>query len=280
MTISRRSFLAAASLLVRVPKFRIGVTDWDLGRAGKVESIAVAKRLGFEGIQLRLDREKGADRLVLANPELQAAYLEESKRLGLPLAGASLAGLQANPKQSGKSGESWVAAGIGITRKLNAGVLLVPFFFKDVPFAATSDYVTALLGDLAPDAEKAGVAIGLENWLSAEDNVRIMDRIHSPAVRMYYDVGITTRLGLDAPKEIRWLGKSRIAQIHLKDDVRYFGEGKVDFAAVLRAMAGIGYEGFAHIEKSGAVKSSTVEEDMRRNLNYIRAMMKQAAVAA
>jgi sugar phosphate isomerase/epimerase len=285
MIISRRSFLATASslapllhsraLAAKLEGVRIGVTDWDFGRVGKIESIAVAKSLGFEGVQLRLDREKGTDRLALENPELQASYLAESKRQNLPLAGTSLAGLQADPKQSGKLGERWVASGIAITRNLHAGVLLVPLFFKDVPSATASDYAVALLKDMAPEAQKSGVVMGLENWLSAEDNVRIMDRIQSPAVRMYYDVGITTRLGLDAPKEIRWLGRNRVAQFHLKDDVRYFGEGKVDFAAVLRAIADIGYEGFANLEKSGMVRSSSVEDDMRRNLIYIRNVIEQ-----
>jgi L-ribulose-5-phosphate 3-epimerase len=275
MNLTRRSFLActlapAYAQRRKLEGVRIGATDWDLGRAGKVESIAVAKRLGFDGVQVRLDREKGADRLVLENPELQTGYLVESRRQNIALAGTSLAALQADPKRSGREGEKWVAAGIAVTSKLKAEVLLVPFFFKDVPFPTTSDYVVALLKDTAAEAQRSGVVIGMENWLSAEDNARIMDRLGSPAVRMYYDVGITTRLGFDAPKEIRWLGKDRIAQFHLKDDVRYFGEGKVDFAAVLRAIADTGYRGFANLEKSGAVRSSTVEEDIERNLLYIR----------
>ncbi len=32
------------------------------------------------------------------------------------------------------------------------------------------------LRELAPEAEKAGVILGLEDTVSAEDNVRIMDR--------------------------------------------------------------------------------------------------------
>ena len=38
------------------------------------------------------------------------------------------------------------------------------------------DYVGDALRDLAPEATKAGVILGLENTISAEDNVRIMER--------------------------------------------------------------------------------------------------------
>ena len=38
------------------------------------------------------------------------------------------------------------------------------------------EYVGDALREIAPEAEKAGVILGLENTISAEDNVRIMDR--------------------------------------------------------------------------------------------------------
>src|SRR6185437_5912746 len=72
--------------------------------------------------------------------------------------------------------------------------------------------------DIAPAAEKAGVILGLEDTISAEDNVRIMERSKSPAVLTYYDVGNSTEGGFDVQKEIRWLGKERICQFHLKDN--------------------------------------------------------------
>jgi hypothetical protein len=56
------------------------------------------------------------------------------------------------------------------------------------------------LKELAPAAEKAGVDLGLEDTISAEDNVRIMERAGSPAVRVYYDVGNSTNNGFDVVK--------------------------------------------------------------------------------
>src|SRR5262245_15179164 len=64
--------------------FKVGVTDWNLERENQPEAIALAKRLGFDGVQVSLG--KGKDRLPLADPALQKTYLEESKRAGLPIA--------------------------------------------------------------------------------------------------------------------------------------------------------------------------------------------------
>jgi sugar phosphate isomerase/epimerase len=98
-----------------------------------------------------------------------------------------------------------------------------------------------------------------------------MERSRSKAVRVYYDVGNSTGNGFEVVKEIRWLGKDRICQIHLKDNPGYMGEGKIDFPAVMRAIAEIGFEGFANLETSSPAHS--IEADMNRNLSYIKKVM-------
>jgi sugar phosphate isomerase/epimerase len=112
------------------------------------------------------------------------------------------------------------------------------------------------------------VIIGFENLLNAEDNARVMDRVGSRAFMIYYDVGNATNMvKVDAAKEIRWLGKKRICQMHFKDR-GYLGEGKVDFPAVLSAVADIGFEGYANLETSAP--SGDMEKDLQRNIDYLR----------
>ena len=102
MTLTRRQSLrlvgggVAAGLLARsaapgrvraaggAPKFKVGVTDWNLKLEGKPEAVALARQLGFDGVQVSIG--KGTDRLPLSDPALQKTYLAESKRVGLPIA--------------------------------------------------------------------------------------------------------------------------------------------------------------------------------------------------
>jgi len=111
----------------------------------------------------------------------------------------------------------------------------------------------------------------LENTLSAEDNVRIMDMVKSDVLKVYYDVGNSTNGKHDVLKEIPWLGKNRICQFHLKDNPHYLGEGAIDFKAVLREIKEIGFDGFANLETDSPSKQ--VEADMTRNLGFIRGLM-------
>jgi sugar phosphate isomerase/epimerase len=254
---------------------KIGVTDWNLGQTGKVEAVTIAKTLGFEGVEVSLGREPVDGKLPLDNPEIQQRYLQQAKAGNVRLAGTCLDILHRNYLKNDKLGQKWLAAGIPITAKLNARVMLLPFFGKGaLETRQEMDYVGDILRELAGEADKAGVILGLEDTISAEDNVRIMERSRSSAVKTYYDVGNSTRAGFDINKEIRWLGPQRICQFHLKDDAKYYlGEGPIDFRAVMQTIAELDFQGFANLETSSPSKS--IENDMRRNQDYIRRVMQE-----
>jgi L-ribulose-5-phosphate 3-epimerase len=275
--ISRRSFLAGAALstaagATRSGALRIGVTDWNLQQTGKLEAVSIAKNLGFDGVQVSLGRRPVDNKLPLDNAEVQAQYLQKARQESIALAGTCLDILHTNYLKNDVLGQKWVADSIVITKNLGAQVVLLPFFGKGALVThAEMDYVGDALKELAPEAEKAQVILGLEDTISAEDNVRILDRVKSKAVLVYYDVGNSTNGGFDVVKEIRWLGRERICQFHLKDDPHYLGEGAIDLRSVMQAIRDIRFEGFANLETSSPTKS--VDRDMRRNLQYVRGLM-------
>ena len=284
MNITRRSFVGvgAATALATPHLFaagngkgpRIGVTDWNLKKTGDLDAVALAKSLGFDGVQVSLGRKPVDGKLALDNSDIQSQYLERARQQNIALAGTCLDILHVNYLKNDKLGQKWVADGIPITKKLNAGVMLMPFFGKGaLETPAEREYVADVLKEIAPQAERAGVFLGLEDTISAEDNVRIMERAQSPAVRVYYDVGNSSRNGFAVAKEIRWLGKDRICQMHLKD-AGYIGAGPIDFPSVMQAIVDIGYVGFANLETS--TPSGSVEDDMRRNLKAVREFLAQA----
>jgi sugar phosphate isomerase/epimerase len=281
LQLSRRALLASGSALLarpgglfaaaRLSGLTIGVTDWDLKQTGKLEAVALARTLGFDAVEVSLGRKLNDGKLPLDNAELQSQYLAEAKKQRIKLAGTCLDILHSNYLKSDKLGQKWAADGIPITKKLGCRTMLLPFFGKGaITNQQEQDYVADVLKELAPEAEKAGVVMALENTLSAEANARILDRVKSKALGVYYDVGNSHNGGFDVVKEIRWLGKARICQIHLKDR-GYLGEGKIDFPAVIKAIADIGYSGFVILETSSP--SGSVENDMRKNLAYVRKLV-------
>jgi L-ribulose-5-phosphate 3-epimerase len=281
MILNRRSFLtvSGAGMLTRAVSaglrgLKIGVTDWNLKQTGKLEAVQLANRLGFQGVQISLGRQVTDNKLPLDNTELIGQYLQASKKHSIPLDGTCLDVLHVNYLKNDKLGQRWVVDGIRLTKALEVKVMLLPFFGKGaLETQQEKDYLGDTLREIAPEAEKAGVMLGLEDTISAEDNVRIMDRTRSKAVLVYYDIGNSSRNGFNVTREIDWLGKKRICQMHFKDNPNYLGDGNIDMAGVLRSISRIGYEGFANLETDSPSKS--VEADMKRNLAYVRKMMEQ-----
>ncbi len=267
--------IGARALLAAKGELRIGVTDWNLNLGANPEAVPLARKLGFEGVQVSFGRKVVDGKMPADDPETIMKYLQLSKANNIPIDGTCADRLHVNGLKSDKLAPKWVLDSIRLTHALHTRVLLLPFFG---PWAlktkAEMDYTADRLRELAPEAEKAGVILGLEDTISAEDNVRIMDRSRAENVKVYYDVGNSTVAGFDVVKEIRWLGKDRICQFHLKDNPHYLGEGKIQFTPIMRAIRDIGFSGFANLETD--VQPQDLDAGLRRNLAYIRQIMGRA----
>jgi L-ribulose-5-phosphate 3-epimerase len=281
--ITRRKFIGSAlaaglcsrSDFAQQEKLRIGVTDWNLHLGANPEAVPMAANLGFEGVQISFGRTLVDGRMPADNPDVIARYLALSKQYKIPIDGTCVDKLHDNGLKSDPLASKWVLDSIRLTKALDTKVLLLPFFGRwALQTTQEMDYVGDALRDLAVEATKAQVILGLEDTISAEDNVRIMERSQSPGVLVYYDVGNSTVAGFDPVKEIRWLGKSRICQFHLKDNPHYLGEGSIQFLPIMRAIRDIQFSGYANLEADAPSKQ--LEADMRRNLAFIRNVMAQA----
>ncbi len=251
---------------------KLGVMDGVAAQPGKPEAVAAAKSFGVAGLQVTLGRTPDGNGLLLDDAGLQARFVSESRKHQISLDATYIDALHANCLKNDPKAPGLVANGIEITRKLGAPILMTVFFGKCSLLSQEEiDYAVGAFRELAPVAEKAGVILGFENLLTAEANARAMDRVASKAFRVYYDVGNATNMvGEDAAKGIRTLGASRICQLHFKDK-GYLGQGKVDYPAVLAALADIGYNGYANLE-TGA-PSGDAAGDLRKNIAYLRGLM-------
>ena len=275
--ISRRTLLtsalgcaAAVRLLAgRRTQFKIGVPDWSLNLGANPDAVGLAKKLGFDGVQISFGRLLVSGKLPLDNPELIAHYLQLSAQNNIPIDGTCVDRLHMDVLKRDKAAVRWVSDSIRLTKALKTQVLLLPFFGRGaLKTRAEMDYVADALRELGPEAAKAGVILGLEDTISAMDNVSIMERSKSDAVKVYYDVGNSNTAGFDPISEIRWLGRKRICQIHLKDTGQWLGEGVIRYPPLIRAIQDIDFTGYANIEMSS--KPGQLEGDMKKNLAYVR----------
>lgn len=284
---NRRHFLAhtaaalawgssAASADQRPVRHAIGACDWSLGKTADVAALQLAKSIGLDGVQVSLGTL--ANDMHLRQPEVQQRYHLAAKELGVKVLSLAIGELNQVPYKSDPRTIAWVQDSIDVCRAMDCRVVLLAFFhhndLRDDP--AGVDETIRRLKEVAPHAERAGVTLGIESWLSAEDHLRIIDRVGSPAIKVYYDVANATARGYEIIREIRWLGKQgQICEFHMKENNALLGQGTVDFPRVRGALQEIGYAGPLQIE--GALPpGADLAQSYAANARFLRTLFSAA----
>jgi sugar phosphate isomerase/epimerase len=253
--------------------FKIGGCEWMLGRC-EPSSLEVARNIGLDGIQIAMGT--GANYVDFRQPDVQRAYLEAVKKTGLGISSASLAWMNVMPLKSDPRAAQWLADSIDAGQALGLPMIMPACFGPgdlDMANRQEIDRVVRVLQGAAPKAEKAGMILGLESYLSAEDNLRILERVGSTAVKVYYDVGNSTDKGRDVLQEIPLLGKL-ICEFHFKDANFRLGQGRIDFRKVRNVLDKIEYSGWIHIE---AATPHGAAVDYAADHRYLRGIFPERA---
>jgi L-ribulose-5-phosphate 3-epimerase len=272
-----------------------GINQWLFPDTMRIEDcMALAKDAGFDGIELALNETSGSsgdddgsslvDRAGiggLRNAELtldSGADQLESIRRAADKIGINISAIATtlnfhypltSPDQVVRQkGVEVVRQALRVAKHLRAGVIIVipGMVTAEVTYeqalARSRDAITALL----PEAERAGVVMGLENvWnkflLSPVEFRDFVDGFESRWVGAFFDVANILVYGY--PQHwIRTLAE-RIKCIHVKDFKESIGNiegfvnmlrGDVDWPEVLAALGDVGYDGYLTVESIPAYK--------------------------
>jgi len=141
----------------------------------------------------------------------------------------------------------------------------------DMTNQAQVDAFVTMMKEVARYAEKYDVVVGLEDWISAADNIKLLDAIGSDHVAVYYDAhNIVSRIPTnDIYAEPKMLGK-RINQIHVKNANMLLATpgGKMDWPRMAKEFYDIGYRGWYVLETGSPTKDLVA--DTRANIEYVK----------
>ena len=254
--------------------FKLAVCDWTIGKRTDPASLELAKRIGLDGVQV--DLGGGQDDPPLFGSDLRNKFLEQAKKHNMEIASLAMGVLNEVPYKSDPRAERWVDQAVDTCKAMGAKVILLAFFGNgDLRNDKQGiETVVSRLKQVAPKAEKAGVSLGIESWLNAEQHIDIIERVGSPAIQVYYDVANSHKAGYDIYKEIRRVGKL-ICEFHAKDYDGLYGMGSIDFKRVREAMDDIAYRGWLVME--GTKMPLGVEESCRYDARYLRTVFPRKA---
>jgi len=248
---------------------KIGINRWTLpGHMSLAECFQAVKTAGFDSIEINI-AEDGE-----VTPESTEA---EMRAL---VAAAHQSGIEISSLSTGLGWKYPIGSlddgvrekGIAIVRKsLEVAqwlgvdtILIVPGVVNaESHYDVVYERSQSALKELAPEAERRHVAIGVENvWnkflLSPLEFARYLDEVDSPYVGAYFDAGNVLVYGFP-DQWIRILGK-RIKKVHVKDFKANIGnitafcnplQGDVPWGRVAEALTAVGYDTYVTAEVEG-----------------------------
>jgi hexulose-6-phosphate isomerase len=261
-----------------------GLTQICLGRDSLIrDGLQLCKEIGYQGLEILLT--ESGELTMKAGPDDYAALRKMSEAAGVEL--TSVCGsatftdddpavIERSKAQVRKMLEA--AEALGMDTVLVTGGRVT----ETVPYDVAYNRLLSALQELALDAERHRVNIGLENvWnkllLSPLEFRDFLDALGSPYVGAYFDTGNVVLYGY--PEQwIRILG-TRIKKIHFKDFKMDYStsrfewtqlmEGAVNWPAVMREIRAIGYDDFVITEVCG---DRAVYEETCRVMDKILAL--------
>jgi L-ribulose-5-phosphate 3-epimerase len=295
MRTSRRDFLKQATAAsVAVPAFaqaqggaavqtketvnplpvRVGMTDWNLGQRGDIAKIALAREIGLDGIQVSVQYPTDGKTPTVRDPKTQAAFKRAALDNGIQICSLAIGnpGKSRMPMHTSPAFAILLVEAVEIAHNLGTNNILLPILGDshiDMTNPTQVDTFVAMMKEVARYAERYGVVVGLEDWISAEDNIKLVDAIGSDYVAVYYDAHNIVSRVKDIYVEPKMLGK-RINQIHVKNASMLLSTpgGKMDWPRMSQEFYDIGYRGWYVLETGSPTKDLVA--DTRANIEYVK----------
>ena len=262
---------------------RVGMTDWNLGQRGDISKIALAREIGLDGIQVSVQYPTDGSPTV-RDPKTQEAFRRAALENGIQICSLAIGnpGKSRMPMHTNPAFAILLAEAVEIAHNLGTNNILLPILGDshiDMKSQAQIDTFVAMMKEVARYAERYGVVVGLEDWISAEDNLRLLDAIGSDYVAVYYDAHNIVPRVKDIYAEPKMLGK-RIHQIHVKNANMLMSTpgGRLDWPRMAKEFYEIGYRGWYVLETGSPTKD--IVADTRANIEYVKKTFKIPPPAA
>lgn len=247
-------------------KVRLGVYEKALPLAVTwSERLELARRLGFDYVELSIDESDAR----LARLDAGSAERREIRRAtqdsGVPLFSLCLSAHRRHALGSASAATRERAheifeGAIDLAVELGARLIQVAgyyVYYEDETPASAERYVEGLDRALGY-AARSGVMLGVENMDtlglgSLTEGVRLLERLGSPWLQLYPDVGNLIERGFDPVAELD-AARGHMVALHVKDarpgEPRRvpFGAGGVPFVPVFAGLAAVRYAGPVLVE--------------------------------
>jgi len=259
-------------------RYKIAVCDWMILKRQKLGAFQLTKDIGADGVEVdmgSLGKLETFDSPITTNAVVRQQFLDKARELNLEISSLAMSGFYAQSFAERPTVPHMTQDCIDTMKLMNVKVAFLPLgVLSDlVKHPELRSNVAERLKAVGKQAEKSGVIIGVETELAAAEQVKLLDEIGSPAIKIYYNFANAIQNNRDLIAELRTLGKDRICQIHCtdQDGVWLQDDPKIDMPKVKQTLDEMGWSGWLVIERSRkASDSRNVKGNFGANTTYLK----------
>lgn len=290
---NRRAFIGNVALLtgtLMIPnqllfaaekrsRYKVAVIDLMILKRQKISALPLTKEIGADGLEIDMgglgDRETFDNKL--ADPKIRQEYLDKAKELNLEFCALAMTGFYAQSFAKRPTYQKMIQDCLDTAKAMDVNVVFLPLgvqgdLVKNPELRAPIVERLKIAGKMA---KKAGVVIGIETSLDANEELQLLKGIGSKNVKSYFNFSNAIKNGRNLPEELRILGRKNIIQIHAtnEDGVWLENDPKIDLKKVKQTLDDMGWSGWLVIERSRDAKQPTnVKYNFTANTKYLKSI--------
>jgi len=264
-------------------RYKISVCDWMILKRQKLGAFQLAKDIGADGVEVDMGSLGTNDTFVsviTTNAAVRQQFLDKARELNLEISSIAMSGFYAQSFAERPTVPRMTQDCIDTMKAMNVKVAFLPLGVRSdlVKHPELRPKVVAQLKIIGAQAEKAGVIIGIETELDADAQIKLLDDVGSPAIKIYYNFSNAIQNNHDLIGELEKLGKDRICQIHCtdQDGVWLQDDPKINMPKVKETLDKMGWSGWLVIERSRkASDSRNVKGNFGANTAYLKSIFQK-----
>lgn len=264
-------------------RYKIAACDWMMLKRQKLGEFALTKEIGGDGVEMDVGGLGTRDTFdnKFHHRHFRELFRRTADSLQVEVPSVAMSGFYGQSFLTHHNYKALVEDCLSTMRAMDSRVAFLPLGGIQEDWTEPGrahDELVKRLHVAGVMAEADGAVIGIRTPLDARDNIRLLEEINSPGVKIYFSVQTALDNGRDVAAELRALGADRICQIHISNTDGYTLEHDpaVDMPAIKAALDDMGWGGWLVVERSRDKDDvRNVKGNYGANIRYLRRIFQQ-----
>ena len=266
------------SCMLAQPQYRVAACDWMMLKRQKLGEFQLAKDIHADGVEV--DMGPLGKRVLFENklrePHFQQLFRRTADSLGIAVPSIAMSGFFAQSFLKRENYRVLIEDCLKTMDVFGAKVAFLPLGGSGHEWKQAGEEhkeMVRRLHEVGEMSSASGKIIAIRTQLDARANINLLKEVDSEGIKIYYNLQDAVDQGLDPSKELKLLGRERIAQIHasLTDSVTLDKDPRIDMLKIKKALDKMKWSGWLVVERSRNAKDvRNVRGNFGTNVAYLK----------